>query len=438
MSKIIKWLVALAAVAVLFLGAVTLMLQSWVGSNDFRQRMEAEATAALGLPVQLGSITVAIWPVPALALDSVSVQSKPALSLGRVEVRPGWATLLRGRLEIATLVMRQVVLPQQAIDAVLLALQKKKQAAPAIKAQTPDLINKLQADPATPVVAVTDWLPRRALLDDVTWISAKGDSTTVNGEIRLGADNLPDEASLKVVKGNLAGLDSTLQREEAGQWALRVAVGGGTVAGRVGMQQVPAAQGGGALELQGQLQTQGVEVAALTVPNKPLSGQLDASTTLSARAATTAGLIDALQTDTRFTVKNAVLHGLDLVKAVKSVGLSRGGQTQLDTLAGQVITQGRAVQLNNLVASSGLLGATGNVAISPAKELSGRISVNLADTVGVPLSLGGTLDAPEVTLSRAALLGAAIGTVVMPGAGTGAGMELGDRLGEGLKKLFGK
>jgi uncharacterized protein involved in outer membrane biogenesis len=433
MTKIMKWLAALAVAAALFLGAVALILQSWVGSDGFRERMQTQATAALGLPVQLGRIEVALWPVPALALDSVSVQSQPALTLGRVEVRPGWAAILRGRLEIATLVLRQVVLPQQAIDAILLALQKKKQATPASQGPGTENANKPQPGAAAEAGAVTDWLPRRVLLDGVSWISAKGERTTVDAELRLGPDNLPDEASLKVVQGHLAGLSSQLKREEDGRWALRTEVGGGTIAGHVGLQHNAAA-----LVVQGQLETRGVEVATLTAPNKPLSGRLEASTTLSARAATTAGLVDALQTDTRFTVKNAVLHGLDLVKAVKSVGMSRGGQTQLDTLAGQVRTQGRTLHLNNLVASSGLLGATGNVTVSPAKELGGRVSVSLANTVAVPLAVGGTLDAPEVSLSRGALLGAAIGTVLMPGAGTGAGVELGDRVGEGLKKLFKK
>jgi len=43
---------------------------------------------------------------------------------------------------------------------------------------------------------------------------------------------------------------------------------------------------------------------------------------------------------------------------------------------------------------------------------------------------------PEVTLTRAALLGAALGTAVLPGVGTGA--RIGDSLGEKLKGLFGK
>jgi uncharacterized protein involved in outer membrane biogenesis len=439
MARILKWLTALTLLALLVLAAGTLALQGWVGSDDFRQRMEREASGALGLPVRLDGIEVALWPLPAVALNGVSVQSKPALTLARLEVRPGWLAMLRGRLEIATLVLRQVVLPQQAVDAILLSLQKKKRSDPAASGLQPEKTpDRKPDDPAVSPAAAPDWLPHRAVLNGVTWVSLKGAGTTVDAEMRLGADRLPDEASLKVVKGHLKGLRSSLQREEAGRWALRIEVGGGAVAGRLAMQHAPSAQGGRTLVLQGQLETRGVEVAALTAPNKPLSGRLEASTTLHSRAATTGGLVDALQTQTRFTVKDAVLHGVDLARAVQTVGLSRGGQTRLDALAGQIHSQGRAAELRNLVASSGALSATGNVAVSSAQTLSGRVSVHLGSTVGVPLVVGGTLDAPEVTLTRGALLGAAIGTAVMPGAGTGAGIQLGDRVGEGLKKLFGQ
>lgn len=441
MARIFKGILLLALAAVLLLVGVALALHGWVGSDDFRQRVQQEASAALGLPVRVGGIDVALWPLPAVALSGIEVQSRPPLTLARLELRPGWAALLQGRLEVATLVLREAVLPQQAIDAILLALQKKKQSALTSPGLAPKMASSLQpagAVAAEGETAVDRWLPRRALLQDVSWVSLKGSRTTVDAGMRLGADSLPDEASLKVTQGHLRGLNGSLRREEAGQWALRVEVGGGTVAGRLGMQRAPSAQGGQALVLQGQLETRGVEVSALTAPNRPLSGRLEASTTLKAGAATTAGLVDALQTQTRFTVKDAVLNGMDLVKAVQTVGLSRGGQTRLDTLAGQVQSQGRAAQLNNLVASSGALSATGNVAVSASQALSGRVSVSLGNTVGVPLVVGGTLAAPEVTLTRGALLGAALGTVVMPGVGTGAGMELGDRLGQGLNKLFGK
>jgi len=99
--------------------------------------------------------------------------------------------------------------------------------------------------------------------------------------------------------------------------------------------------------------------------------------------------------------------------------------------------------LSNLAASSGALSATGEVAMTPNRSLSGRVNVNLAESVvgkavGVPLVVGGTLDAPTVTLTRGAMLGAAIGTLVMPGVGTGAGTSFGDAIGDKLKGLFGK
>ncbi|UUZ65498.1 AsmA-like C-terminal region-containing protein [Polaromonas sp. P1-6] len=234
-------------------------------------------------------------------------------------------------------------------------------------------------------------------------------------------------------------------------------MGGGTMEGVLDLQRSPVAASassgrvtaaGGELVLRGQLQTRGVEVSALTAPSKTLTGRLEASTTLRARAATTSALVDALQTHTSLTVRNAMLNGVDLAKAVQTVGLSRGGQTPLDSLTGQVSSQGRHVQLSKLVASSGALSATGDVALSPAKALSGtlvvavagdsKIGAALGGAVGVPLIVGGTLDNPELTLSRSALLGAAMGTVLMPGVGTAAGARLGDRIGESLRGLFGK
>jgi hypothetical protein len=63
-------------------------------------------------------------------------------------------------------------------------------------------------------------------------------------------------------------------------------------------------------------------------------------TTLSVRTATPGLLLAALQTSSQFTVHNAVLHGIDLEKAVKTVDLSRGGVTRLDTLTGPMTSWG--------------------------------------------------------------------------------------------------
>lgn len=422
MAKLIKWLVFLAVAFIGLLVAVAMALQSWLRSDDFRSRAEREASTALGVPLKLGRLSVDLWPLPAVAADDVRLQTRPALTVGRVEARPVWAGLLAGRLEISTLVVRKAVLPQSGIAALGAAMQRKEKAGR--KPERP-------AAPGTPMV-----LPKRAVFEDITWIDEKGQRMTVDAEADLGDDGLLDQASFRVVRGRLAGAHGNIRRQ-ADAWPVRVEVGGGRITGKLQLQPGKA----GAQVLTGQLNTDDVEVSALTAPSKPLTGKLQAQTSLRSEFREPGQVADHLSSHTRFTVRDAVVIGIDLQKAVQTVGLSRGGITRLDTLAGQVETQGKAVHLTNLVATSGSLAANGNVSIAPDKTLSGRVHVEVAGGkrgLGVPLAVGGTLDEPSVMLTRGAMVGAALGTLVAPGAGTAAGAATGDRIGESLRGLFGK
>ncbi|MBI5278898.1 MAG: AsmA family protein [Burkholderiales bacterium] len=424
MARAIKWLAIAGAAGVLLLAVVVLALHRWLGTDDFRQRVEREASAAAGLPVKVGALSIDLFPLPAVAVDQLRIDSKPPLTLERVEARPRWQPLLQGRLEVATLVVRQAVLPQPAIAAIVASVQKQRASPmkPAAAAQP-------QADSLA-------WLPRRAVLQRVTWADEKGARTTFDAQLRLDDSGLLESGSFKVLEGRLAGTQGQVERE-ADHWPVRIDIGGGRITGRLTLQPGKA----GTRVLGGTLATEGVELAALTAPSKTLSGKLQAQTTLNAQFRDPGEIADAMQTQTRFTVRHAVLHGIDLAQAVTTVGIHRSGETRLDTLAGHLATHGRAAQLTNLVASSGALAATGNVAMAASKNLSGRVAVELASakgTVGVPLQVGGTLDSPSVTLSRGALVGAAVGTLLAPGVGTGAGASAGDKLGNSLKGLFGR
>lgn len=425
MRKAFKWIGWVAGVvlvlAVLAAGAAY-GLQRWLNSDDFRQRAEREASSALGLPVRLGGLSVDLWPLPAVAVDRVVVQARPALTLGRVELRPVWTALLGGRMAVSSLIVREAVLPQPAIDAIAAGLRAK--AAPATAAPS-----------AGQAAAAVAW-PQRIVLDRVTWIDAKGRRMTLNAEADLDGEGLPEAVSFAIVDGRLAGARGDARRQ-GDQWPVRVALGGGRITGPLRLQ----AAGGGMRVLSGELVTQDVEVGALTAPDRPLTGRLQAQTTLRASFREPGQLADAMVTQTRFTVRDALIKGIDLAAAVQTVGLSRGGSTRLDTLAGQVATQGRAVHVTQLVATSGALSAQGNVSIAPAGSLSGRVTVDLNSSkgsVGIPLAVGGTVDNPSVTLTRGAMLGAAIGTLVAPGAGTAAGASQGEQIGEKLKGLFGR
>src|SRR5688572_7362589 len=128
MARLLKWVAITAALVALLLIGVAVALQQWLRTDDFRLRVEREATAALGVPLKLGKLSIDLWPLPAVAADDVQIQTRPALTVGRVEARPAWAGLLAGRLEIATLIVRKAVLPQSGIGALGAALQRKEKA----------------------------------------------------------------------------------------------------------------------------------------------------------------------------------------------------------------------------------------------------------------------------------------------------------------------
>jgi hypothetical protein len=70
--------------------------------------------------------------------------------------------------------------------------------------------------------------------------------------------------------------------------------------------------------------------------------------------------------------------------------------------------------------------------ISPEQQLSGKLDVSVAQTggfVGVPVSLGGTTSEPSYTTSKGYLIGAVIGTVLLPGLGTTLGATAGSQFG---------
>jgi uncharacterized protein involved in outer membrane biogenesis len=422
MKRVWKWLVAVPLVLVLLMTGAAVVVQQWVGSADFRTRVAQQLSTALGSRVELGQVSVAVWPLPAVALEQVQVKSQPPLTLERIEARPSWVALLQGRREIATLLVRNAVVPQQALAAITVGFDKAQRGA------------KPGTDTSASSAAL---LPRRIVLDQVTWIYAMGGSSTVDAQARLDSDGLPTAVNLQVAKGRFQGARASLTRDE-GNWLLNAQIGGGSIKGPIRIQ--PA--GKGVSMVQAQLVTHDVELSALAERSRLVTGRLEAQTT--ARGEVGAGaIVDTIQSQTKFTVRNAVLHGIDLAQAVKSVGINRGGETRIDTFAGLLVTHGRSVQLHNLVASAGNLSATGNVAMAPNQSLSGRITVDLSaraasGAVAVPLTVGGTLDSPSVMLTEGALLGAAIGTAIAPGVGTGAGAKLGDRLGEGLRGLFGK
>jgi hypothetical protein len=134
-----------------------------------------------------------------------------------------------------------------------------------------------------------------------------------------------------------------------------------------------------------------------------------------------------------------VLHGVDVASAATALvkqGATRG-QTRFDELAGHFVREGKAHRFTQLRISASGLTARGHVTVAPSRALSGQLNTSMAaigSAASIPLTVAGTIEAPLLYPSTSALIGAAVGTAVLPGVGTAAGASLGGM----VEGLFGK
>ena len=438
MTRLLKILLSLIFALILLLGAALFALAWWVSGDGLRVQIQEALAKQLGVPVLLERISLDVWPLPSVALQGLVIQTQPRLSAQRVELRPAWGSLMRTprQLEVISLHLQGVQLPQRGLDQVQIALSNKEHSAQIPRRDSPQKALRTEATAVTPALLGLLAIPQRISLDKLTWQSVAGDDLSVSGDIVLSAAR--DMAQLNL---ELAG----------GTWR--------------GPVRLSGMDKSGAVLLRGELVASNLDLSALPGLRARMSGRLQATTTIESQAALLAGLGAALQTRTQFNVSSAVIKGIDLAKAVKTLGLSRGGETALSQLSGNLSSRGTGVAmqitLSDLQAASSILKASGAVIVGAAasaggaRPLNGKINVDLnapdggtgagkalGALVGIPLEISGTTAAPIVAPTRGAMIGGAIGSVMAPVIGTGAGAKMGDKVGEklsGLKeRLFGK
>jgi hypothetical protein len=431
---------ALLALAVL-LAAGAVGLAWWLSGDGPRSQLEARVGERLGVPVRVGQLSLDVWPLPAVVAIDVVVATQAPLTAQRIELRPAWRKLIGWgagvrELDIALLSLRGLSLPQKGLDQLIQSLSKKERPAQQTRRLAPQNISKLDGNSAESAAIIVGLLavPQRIKLDRVVWQSMAGESLELSGAVMLS--------------------------DARDQMQVDVQLAGGKLTGQL---RLPEPAKGQPWQLRGELKAQSVDLAAVPGARKRMAGQVDATMSLDASASQLGGLAAALQTRTPFNVSGAVIKGLDLAKAVRTLGLSRGGETALQQLSGQLTTRGSGASmqlaLSDLQAQSSILRASGAVSVGAAsspgapRALSGKVDVELTagdgkvgqavgQLVGIPLEISGTTAAPQVQPTRGAMIGGAIGSVMAPVIGTGAGAKLGDKVGEklgGLKeKLFGK
>jgi autotransporter translocation and assembly factor TamB len=246
--------------------------------------------------------------------------------------------------------------------------------------------------------------------------------------LRLSATNWTLPGGTPLTFDKLAA-EGTLRGQQLEVGRIRATLYGGSLVGSA------QADWGKQLSFAGKAQLAGVDLASLQKAlGKPakLSGRLKADAAFSTHAKTPAELREGLTLDGPFEVLGGVYQGVDLSRAGELAGERRvGDETTFEELSGMLELRGERVRLNQLCVRSPKIVAGGSVEIAPDRSLSGKLDIAVAQTggiVGVPVALGGTTDEPSMRPSKGYLIGAAIGTVLLPGIGTSLGLTLGGQI----------
>ena len=403
-----KWMIA-AGVLLLVLGAVWLAVVRLLPSDEaLALRAGAELQSRLGVPVRIGTFSWTLLPVPAVVLEDLATEQPEPIAMKKLTIYPSLTDLIDGRLKVDRAEVETATLPQLALSGLNRA------------GQTASL-----GSTATPLT--------RLVFRDVTWISRFGRPLVFDGEIDFDPNWRPRDLQLRrPAVEPLTRLTLARQGQED-RWTTRIDLGGGTANGEVQLDTRP----NGRLRLIGTLEPQGVEVSSALAAfdrRSMVSGKASGNTRLSATGDSIGELAQSLHTRTSFSMGKGTLLKVDVNKAIRSLGKDRSGQTAMDSITGQLDTQntarGMVVNLSDIRATSGVFSASGKAKIV-GRQVEGAFAVDLVDGIlGVPLLISGPLNKVEISVPRSAIVGAVLGTAVLPGVGTAIGAKLGAALGQ--------
>jgi uncharacterized protein involved in outer membrane biogenesis len=435
-----KWLKRLFILGGVLIAAA-LALPLLIPLNTYVPRIERLASERLQEPVSIGALRASLLPRPRIELRQIVVGRARGLEIGSIGVVVDVFSLWKPVKVLNSIELDSVSINREMLGRI--PVWAKSDGGPAtvkvervrfrhVRLLLPNL--KLAPFSGEADLSGAGGLKSATLKTDDGKLNAEvkpeGDGFAVTATGRqwqapAGPPLLFDEL---VLRAKITSHDATISDVDARLY-------GGTAKGSV---RLAWAEG---WKLRGKLKSSRIELREAVPPftrKVPISGRLNASAEFSSEAKTAAGLGEAVKARVAFDVLDGVLYQVDLAGAAGAGKREvRGGQTRFDHLSGVLEMGNGYYRFTRLNISSGVLNASGNVSISPAKRLDGRVNVALrgsANLVNVPLVVSGTASDPVLLPSTAAMAGAAAGTMLLgPGLGTGLGIKAGEAVEKLLK-----
>jgi hypothetical protein len=406
-----------------------------VPASRFIPEITRIASEKLGQPVRIADLRLHLLPTPRVVASGIEVGRAGAARIGELVIVPDLVSFLTGPRTIRLIQASDVALRKPVFS--LPAASKDSGKGDALLVRR---IVALNVKVGHPTVRIPEF----------------------DAEVQLGEGFAVEQARLETRDKALSvsmvpqGKKTAKLSIAARGWTLPVAAPlvfdslaaeGAFVGERVELSRIEGALYGGTLtgttvidwsrqwHLAGKAQLAGVDLAPIQAAlGKPpnLSGRLQAGAAFSSRAKSAGDLVAALVLEGPFEVHGGAYQGVDLSKAGDITGKPADGDaTTFEELKGRVQLRAQRVRIDDLCVRSPKMAAGGYVEIDPERKLAGKLDVSVAKTggfVGVPVTLGGTTTDPSIRPSTGYLVGAALGTVLLPGIGTTLGASAGSAL----------
>jgi hypothetical protein len=370
--------------------------------QDFAAQLEKKLSAQLQQPVHISGMKVALFPLPKLALQDVTVGGAQELKAGNVVLNFSLATLLDETRNISSMEVDNLELSAASFDKTLSWLQ-----AAGADAQYP--VTRLVLRHAR-ISGEEFSLP--PLNGSAEWDSQGHFSTAVlNSEdgklgVELQAQKSAWQIAWHIKETSLPWLPGILFNELNAK--------GEVVEGVARFKEIEGSLYGGTiagnalLTWQKGWQIQGhVAVKALALqealPQAGIEADMDGESSFTLNGARPPQLANAIHLDGNFVVKKGIISHMDVVETATQGNRNSmtGGRTHFDELSGALQTDSSGQHLRQLKISAGVMSANGYVDVSPAKQLSGMLNVELRMRAGsAPLALSGTLAEPLLRPAR--------------------------------------
>jgi hypothetical protein len=397
-------LLAVLLTLVLVFVAAAIAVPFLVPVAHFIPQISAMASQKLGQPVSIGDLQLHLLPTPRAVAYDVGIGRRGQVRIKELEIAPELLSLFSRPWVIRFVRAENVDLDEAGLVS-LFSMDRGEGAAPY-------RVNRVQL---RDVKLRQPWLVLPPLDIDA----------------KLGERSRIERGRVELRDG---ALEFALQPQGASATSLNVSgrLYGGGLDGHIRIDW------GRQWQVSGDLSLAGTDLASLQrLVGKPvkLTGTVKTVAAFSTRAKTADALLEALSVDGPFEIAGGEYQGVDLAKAGDlTTGHAAGEVTRFDEFKGQLRLRGRQLRISELCVRSPNMVAGGAIEIAEDQKLSGTLSVSVARTggfVGVPVKLSGTVAEPGVSPTAGYTIGAVIGTLILPGIGTGLGASAASAL-EGI------